>query len=430
MAPDSTPPKHAAARSKIAIARDTVGMGLLDCVAQPDMKRMRAYRLARVRAELKQRDYAGCLLYDPINVRYATGSRNMAVWVLHNATRYCYVPTEGPITLFDFHNCEHLADGLETIAEVRPARGWYYFNAGPRSEEIAKVWAAEILELIARSGGDNKRVAIDKLEPLGTNLLQQAGIQIFDAQEVVELARSIKSADEIACMNVSISACEAGMAKMREMLRPGITENELWSHLHQVNIALGGEWIETRLLSSGGRTNPWFQESSDRIIRAGELVSFDTDLIGPYGYCSDLSRTFFCGPGRPSAEQKRLYGMAYEQIHTNLDLLKPGMSYREFAEKSFQLPPGFQPNRYSVIFHGVGLADEYPASLYVEDYLKGSGYDGILEPGMTICIESYMGEVGGDEGVKLEQQVLITETGYQQLSTFPFETDLLPSKWL
>ena len=197
-----------------------------------------------------------------------------------------------------------------------------------------------------------------------------------------------------------------------------------------MNIALGGEWIETRLLSSGGRTNPWFQESSDRIIRAGELVTFDTDLIGPYGYCSDLSRTFFCGPGRPSEEQKRLYGMAYEQIHSNLELLKPGLSYREFAEKSFQLPPSFAPNRYSVIFHGVGLADEYPACLYVQDYLAGFGYDGILEPGMTICIESYIGEAGGDEGVKLEQQVLITETGYQQLSTFPFETDLLPSRWL
>ena len=390
----------------------------------------RRYRLARLREQLARHDVAGILLYDPINLRYATGSRNMAVWLLHNATRYAYVPTEGPITLFDFHNCEHLSDGLETIAEVRPARSWYYFAGGSRVEEIAKRWAGEILELIARSGGANRRVAIDKLEPLGTQLLQQAGIQIFDGQEVMELARSIKSTDEIACMSVSISACEAGMAKMRAELRPGITENELWSHLHQVNIALGGEWIETRLLASGGRTNPWFQESSDRIIRAGELVTFDTDLIGPYGYCSDLSRTFFCGPGRPSDEQKRLYGMAYEHIHTNLELLKPGLSYREFAEKSFELPPSFAPNRYSVIFHGVGLADEYPACLYVQDYLAGFGYDGILEPGMTICIESYIGEDGGDEGVKLEQQVLITETGYQQLSTFPFETDLLPSRWL
>ena len=428
MAPDTAP--SPAAKSHIALARKTPGTGLLDCVDQPDMKRLRAYRLERVRAELRKRDYAGILLYDPINLRYATGSRNMAVWVLHNAARYAYIPTEGPITLFDFHNCEHLSAGLETIAEVRPARSWYYFAGGSRVEELATRWAGEILELIARSGGANKRVAIDKLEPLGTQLLQQAGIQIFDGQEVMELARSIKSADEIACMSVSISACEAGMAKMRAELRPGITENELWSHLHQVNIALGGEWIETRLLASGGRTNPWFQESSDRIIRAGELVTFDTDLIGPYGYCSDLSRTFFCGPGRPSEEQKRLYGMAYEQIHTNLELLKPGLSYREFAEKSFKLPPSFAPNRYSVIFHGVGLADEYPACLYVQDYLAGFGYDGILEPGMTICIESYIGEAGGDEGVKLEQQVLITETGYQQLSTFPFETDLLPSRWL
>ena len=159
-------------------------------------------------------------------------------------------------------------------------------------------------------------------------------------------------------------------------------------------------------------------------------MSFDTDLIGPFGYCADLSRTFYCGHGRPTDEQKRLYGMAYEQIHVNLDLLKPDIGFREFSEKSFKLPPSFTPNRYSSIFHGVGLCDEYPHGAYPEDYAAGSGYDGRLEPGMTVCIESYIGEVGGDEGVKLEQQVLITDMGYEQLSTFPFEPELLPSRWL
>ncbi len=431
MAPDTTshrPAQHK--ESRIARARNTAGMGLIDCVGQPDMTRLRAYRLGRVRAELKKRDYAGALLYDPINLRYATGSRNMTVWVMHNATRYALVPTEGPITLFDFHNCEHLSAGLETIAEVRPARAWYYFAAGPRAEQIAKRWAGEIVELVRRDGAGNRRLAVDRLDPLGAHLLEEAGLALFDAQEPLEQARAIKSPDELACMGASISACEAGMAKMREVLRPGMTENELWSHLHQVNIALGGEWIETRLLSSGGRTNPWFQESSDRIIRAGELVSFDTDLIGPYGYCSDLSLTFFCGPGRPSEEQKRLYGLAYEQIHSNLELVRPGVGFREFSERSFKLPPSFAPNRYSVVFHGVGLADEYPASLYPEDYAAGGGYDGVLEPGMTICIESYIGEVGGDEGVKLEQQVLVTERGHELLSTFPFEAELLPPRWV
>jgi Xaa-Pro dipeptidase len=432
MAPDSTTPQPLRHAPKPAVLRGckTSGTGLLDCVGQPDMRALRAYRLDRLRVQLRQRDYAGVLLYDPINIRYATGSRNMAVWTTHNPARYAYVPTEGPIVLFDFHNCEHLAHGIETIAEVRPAKAWYFFAAGPRGEEVAKRWAAEIADVVRAHGAGNRRLAVDKLDPLGAHLLQQHGFELFDGQEPLELARSIKSAEEIACMGVSISVTEAGMARMREALRPGMTENELWSLLHQTNIALGGEWIETRLLSSGGRTNPWFQESSDRLIRAGELVSFDTDLIGPYGYCADISRSFFCGPGRPSEAQKRLYGLAYEQIHINLDLLRPGIGFREFSEISFKLPPSFAPNRYSVIFHGVGLCDEYPASNYAQDYAAGAGYDGQLEPGMTICIESYAGEVGGAEGVKLEQQVLISETGYELLSTFPFETELLPARWL
>ncbi|HVY98290.1 MAG TPA: Xaa-Pro peptidase family protein, partial [Dongiaceae bacterium] len=240
----------------------------------------------------------------------------------------------------------------------------------------------------------------------------------------MEFARRIKSPDEIALMGVSIAVCEVGMARMRDALEPGITENQLWAKLHETNIAMGGEWIETRLLASGGRTNPWFAESSDRIIRPGELVSFDTDLIGPYGYCADLSRTYFCGPGRPTSKQRELYRLAWEQIHHNLDVLKPGLTSKELVERSFQLPANCLENRYCVVYHGVGLADEYPQIVYLED-LENGGYDGLVEPGMTLCVESYIGEVGGDEGVKLEQQVLVTETGCELLTSFPFEDGLL-----
>ena len=98
-----------------------------------DRVALRAWRLARLRAELRRHDYAGILLYDPVNVRYACDSRNMAVWCLHNAVRYCFVATEGPVVMFDFHNCEHLSEGIEVIDEVRPATSWFYFEAGPRS---------------------------------------------------------------------------------------------------------------------------------------------------------------------------------------------------------------------------------------------------------------------------------------------------------
>ncbi|MFQ5953790.1 MAG: M24 family metallopeptidase [Kiloniellales bacterium] len=392
--------------------------------ASVDLRRLRAYRLGRVREQLRAREYAGCVLYDPINIRYATDSRNMAVWTLHNQVRYCFVATEGPVVLFDFHNCGHLSQGLETIDEMRPGRAWYFFEAGPRVTEQAALWAAEIADLVTTHGGGNRRLALDNCNPAGAAALAGHGIEVRDGQEVLEMARLIKSADELASMIASISVADAGAERMREALVPGITENELWSHLHQVNIARGGEWIETRLLSSGPRTNPWFQECSDRVIRGGELVGFDTDMIGPFGYCADFSRTFFCGPGRPSPEQRRLHQLAWEQIHHNMDLLRPGLTFRELAENAWRMPDSCLPNRYSCLVHGVGLKDEYPHCAYRED-MERAGYDGVFVPGMTVCVESYIGEVGGREGVKLEQQVLITETGTELLSRFPFDDDLL-----
>ncbi len=389
-----------------------------------DLAGLRRGRLARLRAELARSHLAGALLYDPVNIRYACDSRNMAVWTLHNPVRYVFVATEGPVIVFDFHNCAHLSDGLETVDEVRPAVSWTFFTAGPRAAERARVWAAEVADLLATYGGGNRRLALDRCDPPGLLALQALGVEPHDGQAVLEMARRIKTAEELACMRVAIAVCEAAMAQMRGALRPGLTENDLWAVLNQVNAARGGEWIETRLLASGPRANPWFQESSDRVVQTGELVSFDSDLIGPFGYCADISRSYLCGPGRASDAQRRLYRLAVEQIHANMELLRPGLSFRELAESAWQLPASCRANRYSAIVHGVGLCDEYPHICYREDFAT-CGYDGIIEPGMTLCVESYMGEEGGAEGVKLEQQVLVTESGVELLSHFPFEEALL-----
>ena len=389
-----------------------------------DLPALRAWRLARLRDELKARDYAGALLYDPINVRYASDTRNMAVWCLHNAVRYVFVPTEGPVVLFDFHNCGHLSAGNEVIAEIRPAVAWHYFPAGDRGAELAGRWAAEIAGLVVRHGGGNRRLAIDKCDFRGIDALRAEGIEVFDGQEVLERARRLKGPEEIDCLRASVAVCAQAMAAMREALVPGMTENELWSILNQVNAAGGGEWIETRLLAAGGRSNPWFHECGDGIIEAGDMVSFDSDMIGPRGYCADVSRAFLCGDGKPSDEQRRLYRLAAEQIQFNMGLLKPGLGYRELAERAWKLPASCAANRYSVVVHGVGLCDEYPSVVYLQDY-DDSGYDGVFEAGMAVCVESYIGEEGGHEGVKLEQQVLITENGAELLSTFPLEEVLL-----
>jgi Xaa-Pro aminopeptidase len=268
------------------------------------------------------------------------------------------------VVLFDAVACHETARGLETISELRPAVPFSYFFSGPRLQESIEIWAAELASLFHAAAGGNKRLAVDRLDIASASALTRHGITLMDAQGLIERARSIKSAEEILCMNYSLAVADIAMARMRETLRPGLTENELFAILYHTNIAMGGEWIDARMLTSGDRTNPWLQESSERRIRPGELVAFDADMVGPFGYCADVSRTFFCGPGRPTDAQRHLYKLAYEEIQHNLSLVKAGVAFREMTEKAYRQADEFIPNRYMLLAHGIGLCDEYPSIYY------------------------------------------------------------------
>ncbi|MGI9298038.1 MAG: M24 family metallopeptidase [Gammaproteobacteria bacterium] len=382
----------------------------------PDMDAVREYRLRRVRSELKKRDIAAIVLFDPLNIRYAADSTNMQLWVSHNAARYCFVAAEGPLIVFDYHDCEHLSAHNRLIDEVRPAISWFYFSSGAGLDARAKRWADEIAALTKKAGGG--RLAVDRLNPEGAEYLRRAGIEIVGGEEVMETARTIKCADEIRAMRCAIAACDSATDIMKSHVRPGVSENRLWSHLHAENIARGGEWIETRILSAGPRTNPWFQESSSRPIRAGELLAFDTDLIGAFGMCVDISRTWLVGKSKPSPAQKDLHLRAVEQVRRNAELLRPGMSWRELSQKALSYPPA-EYRHYASVTHGVGLCDEYPSAPFWHQWDESAPLqDGVL-PGMTLCAESYVGRVDGGEGAKYEEQFLITETGAELLSSYP-----------
>ncbi len=387
--------------------------------APVDLHAVREYRLNRIREQLRRLDYAGLLLFDQVNCRYACDATNMQVWCSHYETRCVFVATEGPMILFDYGYYPHLAEDLPLIDDYRVNQSFYYFTAGPHTDRRAVAFGEEIADLVRTHGGGNTRLAVDRLSWQGTRQLLDQGLQLHDGLEVIELARVIKSDGELALMQKAVDVCEIGMQRMREALVPGITENALWANLHQANIALGGEWIETRLLSSGPRTYPWFRESSMRIIQDGDMVSFDTDLIGPYGYCADISRSWVCGD-QPKAAQRNLYALAREQIEHNCRLLKAGTSFRELSERAWKIPDRFASSRYSSLIHGVGLADEYPSIKHIQDFDR-KGYDGFLEANMTLCVESYIGAQTEGEGVKLEEQVVITKDGCRVISGYPME---------
>ena len=405
-------------RWKETVLPDSLGMNM------DWQRRLDRGRLARMREKIAAYDCGAGLFYDPINIRYATGTANMQVYGLHNPCRYAFVPVEGPVILFEFDGCEHLSVGCAAVDEVRTATSWYHFVSGPRAEEFAHIWCAEIMDLVRSHAAGSRRLAIDRIDPLGIHLLEQNDIHIIDGFEVAHMARMIKTPEEIEAVRQSISVCEEGLSRMIEASAPGSTESEIWSILHQANIELGGEWIETRLLSSGPRTNPWYQEAGSRVIKAGDMIAVDTDLIGPHGYGADISRSWVAGDVAPTGDQKTLYALAHEQVEYNRELFVPGRSFFEIAELACQMPERYRGQQQPAIAHGSGLCNEFPLIIHAEK-IEAKGHDGILEPGMVVCDESYAGAEGGREGVKLEQQILVSADGPELLSNIPFDDRLL-----
>ena len=330
-----------------------------------NFNKLRSYRLDRVKKELEKNNLEACILFDPVNVRYALDTVNMSVYNMHNLTRYCFIPVNGPVILYEYFNCEKLSEHLNLINEIRPAITWDYFSNGDQAGNQLEKWINEVKDL-SKSYFKSKKIAIDVINGPAVTALNKSDIEVLDAKSIIEQARVIKSPEELKCMKAAIDVAEIAVNKMRNELKAGMTEDELWSILHKTNIEHGGEWIECRILSSGQRTNPWMQESSNKIIQKGEIVSFDTDMVGPYGYCADISRTFVEGH-KFNEEQKKLYKMAVEHIDHNYRLIKPGVSFKEFTKKSWKLPEEYYGNRYSCMVHGIGLCDEWPQIKYPTD---------------------------------------------------------------
>ena len=385
----------------------------------PDRSAIRRYRLERVRDQLRAAGCDGALLYDPLNIRYATDTTNMSIWTMHNAVRYAFVATDGPVVLFEFSNGEFLDTHSEVVDEIRPALSHIYFYAGARAADVAGWWAQEIADLVDEHGRGDRRLAVDRLDVTGMRALEASGVCLVNAWAPMEEARVVKSSEEIAAMRCAVHACEAAIAEMRAAFEPGVTEMGLWAVLQAGNCARYGEWIETRLLASGPRTNPWYQEASSRRVRAGELMGFDTDMVCAYGACVDISRTWLCGGGRPTPSQHDVWSLAAEQIERNIELHQPGASVREITQRSWY-PSLDDYNGYTVLSHGVGMCDEYPSVFTRERYLR-EGYDTELQPGTVMCVEAFVGPKTGGEGVKLEEQILVTDTGNERLSSYRIE---------
>ncbi len=382
-----------------------------------DFDRLSAYRVARLREQLRLHDAAMVVLVNPISLRYAVDYRSYQLFQSHIPTTYLFLPQDGPIVMYGSYY------DVPQVSESRRGRPHTFFDGGTNIDLAAAALADDIVDYLGEIGSDNRRVAVEYINPSVTRELLRREIDVIDGVRIAELARVIKSEDEIACMRWAIAVAQHGAAMLKQALRPGVSELHLWALLNYTNVANDGDWHEGRMLASGPRINPWLQEASERRVESGDLVGFDTDMVGPFGYFVDLSRTFHCGPAKPTARQKQIYRMAVDEIEHNLKLVYPGMTLKEMQQQAYEVPEECQRNAYPCVIHAVGMCDEYP--LVRHRFREENPYDCVIEAGMVLCIESYMGPEGERDGVKLEQQVLVTEDGYEILTTFPLEQSLL-----
>ncbi|MGE0211146.1 MAG: M24 family metallopeptidase [Parvibaculaceae bacterium] len=382
-----------------------------------DLDRLHAYRLQRLKLAMKEAGTAMCILVSPISLRYAVDYRTYGLFQSHVPTTYLFVPVEGPVVIHAVYGHPPMAD------DVRRGRPLSFFDGGYNLPDAARLLADDVVNFLSEIGTDNRLVALEYVNPSITQALLQRGLDVMDGVLISEAARVIKCEDEIACIRWALGVAELGIAKMKQALRPGVSELQLWGLLNYTNLANNGDWHDGRMLASGPRINPWLQEASQRLVEDGDLVGFDTDMVGPFGYFADISRTFHCGPSRPTKRQKQLYQLALREIEHNMTLVRAGISLSEFQARALVQPQEFHANAYTCLIHGVGMCDEYPRINPV--FGTPSHYDGVLQEGMVICVESYVGALGERDGVKLEEQVLVTKDGCEKLSSYPLEESLL-----
>jgi Xaa-Pro dipeptidase len=396
---------------------------LADCrpVPRVDIQALKHYRLERIRAELVRSDIPMCLLSNPLSLRYATDTRRFSMFQSRVPVMYTAIVVDGPVVVYGGLARDDATVGDDDI-ECRQGRALSVFNGGLDFSGEVALLMRDMNSLLRERGIMERRIAIENLSPLVAAALINDGFEVFDAQVLIERARLIKSAEEIECMRWSIAACELGISNVASALVSGVRETELLAVLNYANIVNGGEWADSRQLVAGQGTNPPLQEASGRIVNAGDLVSFDTDMIGPFGYCADISRTLLCGPGSPTRTQKDLYARAHEHLQVNQALLHPGVSFADVVAKAFRHPAGY--HQLDTVVHGIGMCDEYPM-VYLPGKPAAVVPDGVIESGMVLCVEAYAGKIGGREGVKLEEQVLILDEGIEVLTQYPFEDSML-----
>lgn len=349
-----------------------------------------ALRRAHVAAAVADLGVDALLVSRPTNIRYLTGFRGTAGFLLAG---------ERPLLWVDFRYAEQARNQAPDV-EVGVA------SALPR------LWP----ELVQRLASMPLRLGYEATHLTAAQYLElasQPGVELVPTRGVVERLRSIKDADEMAALRRAIEVADSVMAAVVGELGPGVTENRVAGLVELTQRGLGAERSAAEVIvASGPRTSLPHGLAGPRVIEAGEPVMLDISPVVE-GYRSDLTRTVHLGPA-PS-DFRRVYELVREAQGLALDGIRAGITGREAdaLARSFLEGRGHGEHFRHSLGHSIGL-DTHETPLL-------SPYDQtVLEPGMVLSVEPGI-YLEGRWGVRIEDVVVVGETGCEVLSRAPKE---------
>ena len=405
----------------------TTGTMAVDWEERIDFKALRTYRLDRARQEMDKAELGALVSFDFSNIRYVT-STHIGTWAMDKMGRYSVLPNGGEPYLYDFGSAVKVKQvGSPWLKKdhIRPTANWMRGAVPPQAGAVEQ-FAKELKEVLTEHGISGP-VGFDLMDVPMIEAVQRQGIKIADGQEPLLEARAIKSPDEIKLLETAASMVDGVFYEMQENIRPGVRENELVALANDSLFRQGSEFVLCINVVSGPRTNPHPHVFSDRIIRPGDLVYIDI-MHTFLGYHTCYYRTFVCGDS--TKQQRDAYRKTVEWLDAGIEAVKPGVTtgeiasvwpaVEEFGFGSF----GNEAEAFALQFgHGVGLALwEKPvlSRLFID-----TDYE--IREGMVFALENYCGSPDGQDGARIEDQVVVTEDGSRVIFNFP--RDELISCW-
>ena len=245
-----------------------------------DFAKLRAQRLEKAQASLRDSALGAVLLFDQNNIRYVT-STHIGEWARDKSARCALLPREGDPVLWDFGSA---AKHHRLYAPWLPESSWQagvtsIRGAMPRETGVPDALAARIHRELEERGLAREPLGLDLTDMETLYSLHRQGIETADAQPVMMRARAIKTEEEIALLEHAAAIVDAVYDEIYRMLRPGVYEHEIVARAHQLLFEMGSEQVEAVNAVSGDRCNPHPHVFSDRLLRPGDQAFLDRKSV-------------------------------------------------------------------------------------------------------------------------------------------------------